>query len=457
MAESIGILGAGASGLSLALLLDDDFEIFEAQDHVGGHASSTIRDGWTFDRGPHIMFSKNQPVLDFMIDSLRGNVHQSRRNSKVCIAGHYAKYPIENDLAALPEDLRNRSLLDFLFNDAGAAIDEPAHLGEWFVKTFGTTLSDAYLIPYNEKVWKVPIEDLSMTWSERIPQPPAIDVVKGALGISTEGYTHQLYFHYPRVGGYQAIPEAWATLLPADRIHCSTPARALRPETDGVVVAVDGREQKFDRVVSTVPLPILLGLLPDVPDRVRAAVDELRVNPMFVVSLGVRGVDEHQFSSVYFPDPEFLVNRISSPCTFSPENGPPGCYSVQAEITAPPGDPVLDRPDHEIVTHVVEGLIANRFLPAGTEPVYADVARYPYAYVVYRQGYEAQFAFVSDWLESQRIIPHGRFGSFQYLNVDGCVIESIELASRLNGRATDITEVRVGEADSSVEPAPSRT
>ena len=121
-----GILGAGPAGLSMAMFLEGTSEVLEADDHPGGHAASFFEDGFTFDFGPHIMFSKHQAVLDFMINGLRGNVHQSRRNSKVCIAGHYTKYPIENDLAALPEDLRNRSLLDFLFNDAGAASPKAA-------------------------------------------------------------------------------------------------------------------------------------------------------------------------------------------------------------------------------------------------------------------------------------------------------------------------------------------
>ncbi|HKA93430.1 MAG TPA: FAD-dependent oxidoreductase [Acidimicrobiia bacterium] len=444
-----GIVGAGVSGLSLALLLDGEFEIFETADDVGGHAASVVEEGWTFDRGPHIMFSRRADVLDFMIRSLRGNVHASRRNSKVCIDGHFAKYPIENDLAALPTELRNRCLLDFLFNEHADPGTEPRNLHEWFLKTFGAGLTDAYFVPYNEKVWKVPIADLSMSWAERIPQPPPIDVVRGALGIETEGYVHQLHFHYPRCGGYQAIPRAFAQLLPAARIRCSAAVERIVPGPDSLGVVTGGVEHSFDRVVSTVPLPILLGLLPDVPDRVRDAADALRVHPMLVVSLGFRGVDPHQFSSVYFPADDFLVNRISSPCTFSPENGPPGCYSVQAEITSTPGGPELAMTDGSVVEHVVDGLRRNRVLRADEEPIYSRVDRYQYAYVVYERGYEERFDLVRRWLEGQGIHPHGRFGAFEYLNVDGCVIRSIELAERLNRRPTAITDVDVPDQEES--------
>jgi protoporphyrinogen oxidase len=449
------IIGAGVSGLSLGLLLDGELEIFESAEDVGGHATSIIEDGWTFDRGPHIMFSKRADVLDFMIRSLRGNVHASRRNSKVCIDGHFAKYPIENDLAALPTELRNRCLIDFLFNEHSDPTTEPRNLHEWFLKTFGQGLTEAYFVPYNEKIWKVPIKDLSMLWSERIPQPPPIDVVRGALGIETDGYVHQLHFHYPRRGGYQAIPRAFAQLLPEDRIHCSTPIEKIIPSSDGPRVVAQGVERAFDRVVSTTPLPILLQLLDEVPDVLRDAVAALRVHPMLVISLGFRGVDPHQFSSVYFPADDFLVNRISSPCTFSPENGPLGCYSIQAEITSTPGGPELAMADAAVVDHVVDGLKRNRVLRPDEEPIYSRVERYEYAYIVYERGYEQRFALVRQWLEGHGIHPHGRFGAFEYLNVDGCVIRSIELAERLNGRPTSIADVELDEEHEESKVAPS--
>ena len=92
------IIGAGASGLSLALMLDGDVTIFEQSDRTGGHCHATVRDGWTFDRGPHIMFSRDKDVLDFMIASLGDNIHQSRRNNRVFVDGRMVKYPLENDL-----------------------------------------------------------------------------------------------------------------------------------------------------------------------------------------------------------------------------------------------------------------------------------------------------------------------------------------------------------------------
>ena len=85
----------------MGMFLQRDCEIVERGARVGGHASSFFRDGYTFDYGPHIMFSKNKAVLDFMVQSLGDNVLQCRRNNKISYKGRLTRYPFENDLAAL--------------------------------------------------------------------------------------------------------------------------------------------------------------------------------------------------------------------------------------------------------------------------------------------------------------------------------------------------------------------
>jgi protoporphyrinogen oxidase len=431
--------------LSLALLLDGDVVVFEADDEVGGHCRSTIRDGWTFDRGPHIMFSRDSEVLDFMIRSLQGNVHQSRRKNVVCVQGAFVKYPIENDLGSLPTEWRNRCLLDFLFNDPANIRENPTNLHEWFLDVFGAALTDLYFKPYNEKVWKVPLEDLSMSWSERIPRPPAIDVVKGALGISTEGYVHQLYFHYPLEGGYGAIPLAWSRLLRPGVLRLRSPVQRILSFPDGVKVVTPTGTEHFDRVVCTATMPRLLEMVGSPPEVVRAAVDRLQTNSIGVVTLGFRGVDTRQYTAMYMPDPDYLVNRASAPRVFSPHNGPDGCYSIQAEITAGPKDGHLGASDDSLIEHVLQGFLRYGLVNQDDPVIFADVQRIERAYVVYTVGYERHVETVRDWAASRGVHIHGRFGAFDYLNVDGCILRSLELASRLNGRPTSLSEINLGQ------------
>jgi protoporphyrinogen oxidase len=432
------IIGAGASGLSLALMLDGDVTIFEQSERSGGHCRATNRDGWTFDRGPHIMFSRDKEILDFMIASLGENVHQSRRNNRVFVEGRMVKYPLENDLASLSLETRTRCLLEYLFNERSQLAENPKNLDEWFVGNFGEGMTNLYFRPYNEKIWNVALRDLSMSWSERIPSPPPADVVKGALGVSTEGYLHQLNYHYPLNGGYQAITDAWTKLLPPRSLRLNTTVTSVVQVDDGVDVITATGTQRFDRVVSTAPMTSLLTMLAHVPESIRNTIASLRVNPINVVTLGYRGDDPNKFTAVYFADKNFLPNRVSSPSVFSPRNAPDGCFSLQAEITFPPGDGYLEIGDDELVAHVHQGFVSSGLVDPGNDPVFQDVQRLEFAYVVYTNGYEDATASVREWALDNGVTIHGRFGSFDYLNVDGCVRRSQELATVLNARATSL-------------------
>jgi protoporphyrinogen oxidase len=182
----------------------------------------------------------------------------------------------------------------------------------------------------------------------------------------------------------------------------------------------------------------LLTMVNDVPSSIRHAVATLRVNPIDVITLGYRGTDPNKFTAVYFADEGYLPNRVSSPSVFSPRNAPDGCFSLQAEITFPPGDGYLKVADEDLIAHVHEGFVSSGLVESGCEPVFRDVQRLEFAYVVYTNGYEDAVALVREWAEGVGVTVHGRFGSFDYLNVDGCVRRSQELASELNGRATPL-------------------
>lgn len=427
-----GIIGAGPSGLSMGMFLREPSEIVERESHPGGTASSFHSGGYTFDFGPHIMFSRNKAVLEFMVASLDDNVHQCRRKNRISFAGHLVKYPFENDLGSLPVEDTFECLRDFLMNDETARYPDPANLEEWLLARFGRGICERYLFPYNEKVWNIPVAALSMLWAERIPNPDPQDVLRSALGIETEGYVHQLFYHYPLRGGYQAISESWARRSEVTYDYAVT---AIEQREAGGWRITDGRTPRdYDRLVSTIPVHELVKLLDvEVPSAVREAVDSLIVNPLIVVSLGIDGVDEEQMTAVYFPERDFLVNRISYPATFSPHNAPAGTHSIQAEITCTPDAAIWKAGDDEAAEHVIDGLLARGLIASADAVVHTNVTRREYAYVVYDVGYERRADLVRAWFSAQGIELVGRFSFFEYVNVDGAIERALDVAGRLNG------------------------
>jgi protoporphyrinogen oxidase len=427
-----GILGAGPSGLCLGRFLRGEHEIVERSGQVGGHASSFFRDGYTFDHGPHILFSKNLPVLDFLVGVLGSNVARCRRKNQISYRGKFIRYPFENDLGSLDREDNFRCIWAYFNNPYRARYRRPKNLEQWLLAAFGAGICEAYLFPYNRKVWNLPVRRLSMLWADRIPRPLPETILQAALGFPTEGHLHQLFYHYPKQGGYQAISEALAREAgPLRRNYAVTAVSRLR---DGRWEITDGKTPlAYDRLVSTLPIQDLVRLARfPIPERVREAVRRLIVNPMVLVSLGLRGPDPERRTAVYFPDPDFLVNRISYPATFAAGNAPAGHHSIQAEITCRAGDATWRKSDAEILEHTVAGL-EERGLLRRRAITLADVRRSRHAYVVYDTGYERNVRIIRDWFPRQGIHLVGRFSYFEYINVDGAVERAREIAGRLNG------------------------
>ena len=92
--------------------------------------------------------------------------------------------------------------------------------------------------------------------------------------------------------------------------------------------------------------------------------------------------------------------------------------------------------------HVYEGLSKRGLIPEGAELESTYVERYELAYVVYTQGYERDLDVVISWAREQGLILHGRFGSHNYLNVDGCLEQSIGLARELGFNLDDAEIIR---------------
>lgn len=427
------VLGGGLTGITLARLLHergDDVTVLEQGERIGGLCRSRTEAGFTFDAGgSHIIFSRDTEVLSFMLSVLGENADRRTRNTKILYKGRHVKYPFENGLYQLPDEDRFFCINEFvksLIAVEKGEVPQPTNFAEWIAYTFGRGIAECYMLPYNEKIWNYPAEKMSHHWVEgRIPRPPVEDIIKSAIGIETEGYTHQAVFSYPVTGGIEALVGAIAEPVTSS-VRTGFAVASVREENGGFAVS-DGEETVHaDRLISTIPLQNLLPCLTDVPAEVQAACDALRYNSLCSVFIGL-SCDVPDISWLYVPDEKTgLFNRISFPSNYSTEVAPRDHSSILAEITYNEGDAVSRMTDAELIEHTVASLAAAGFIPSRESVVYTGVSREKFAYVVYDTEYKKNIGIVREFCRERGIDLVGRFSQFEYLNMDGCIRSAID-------------------------------
>ena len=433
------ILGAGVSGLALARFLVEsghdaaDIVLFEAAAKTGGLCESKTVDGFTYDTsGGHILFSKDAEAMQWMKDAAGGDdvFVTCDRNTKIRFDDRWVHYPFENGLGDLPEQANFDCLKGYVEawhkRKSGASV-APGDFKSWVQWRFGDGIAEHFMDPYNEKIWKRPLDELTSGWvAGRVPDAPIDDVLRASIGIRTQGYTHQAIFYYPKSGGFQGITDGMTrTLTPELRLN--TPVQSVTRHGDAW--RVNGEE--FDCVVNTIALNLVPDLVEDVPDNVAQAMRGLAYNSITTFLLALDRPEHPNLSWVYLPQrKQGPANRITYMSNYAPGNAPAGKTSFLCEVT--------NRPDEHCTAgtldEVIDGM-AGAGLLRKDEILFTDTSWHRFAYIVYDHELDARRATALDWCEQAGIVALGRFGHYDYHNSDQCVIDARKVAEKLRAQA----------------------
>lgn len=428
---SIVILGGGIAGLSLSSFLHAPTTILESEQRVGGLCRSYTFHDFTYDIGPHIIFSKNQKVLD--LHNSLVPVTQLQRLNKILIEGSLLKYPFENHLGELPTALINKCLQEFLNNPYESL--SVSNMQQFFLSKFGAGMTDVYFGPYNKKIWKFDPSYLDLQMVDRIPSPPIEDVVSGARGIYKDGYTHQLYFTYPKSGGFESIVSAYKAncVTKGDQIMVNSKVISLEKIGSSWTISTELEKFPAKKIVSTIPLNILPTLVPNAPQEILDAASKLLYNSIHIVVMQFeKDVLLDQFA-LYIPDVDVVFHRLSRLNFLGEAYGEgSGKFNVMLEVTFRQGSHLGTLNENEIIEQCLEGLEKLQII-SRDELVDAEVRSFEYAYVIYDIEHRSNVDKILTWANALGIHCHGRFGKFEYQNSDAVVGDSMVLAELLNG------------------------
>ena len=212
------ILGSGWAGLLYAHQLEKSrnnkilFIEADKRDNLGGLLKSHVQSGLTFDiGGPHLLFSKDNSILSSIVNLLGENCLLRRRNNFVYYDGNFIPYPFENGIYKLSPEIRVKfitGIIERMISIAKNRDYKPETFLDWITGFFGDYMAQEYLIPYNNKIWKRPLESMAADWvfsPGRLPFPELQRMIMSSAGIPNNGYEEQAYFYYPQKGGIQSL------------------------------------------------------------------------------------------------------------------------------------------------------------------------------------------------------------------------------------------------------------
>ncbi len=420
-----GILGGGLAAITLQRLIHSDSEILEKEDHIGGLCRSFTKNGFLYDIGGHILFSKDEKIMGFVREILGENINKCKRNNQILYKNRFVKYPFENGLHALDKEDIYECLIEYINNKS----PNPTNLKEWIYYTFGKGIGEKYLIPYNEKIWKTDLKEMTLEWVERIPKPPMEDIIKSALGIETEGYTHQLYFNYPHTGGIEALIKS---LVKKDaHITTNFDVKRIYKKNNNWFVSDGANIKSYEKLILTFPIKEAVNIVDNVPEKVKIAAKNLKNNKVRVVLIGVNNESLSGKSAIYVPTTDICTHRICFMNYFSKNNVPQGKSSLMAEITTNQKNKFNNISDANLIEKVVEDLSATNMINKN-EVIETDIKNFEYGYVVYDLEYQTNIKIVRDYFKEIGIELHGRFAEFEYINMDEVIKRSFNLADKLN-------------------------
>jgi UDP-galactopyranose mutase len=432
------IIGSGLAGLSCAYHLKEEgipFRILERDSRPGGLCRTERRDGFSFDHSIHILYPQDPYAKRLIQDVLlKGNFTVQRRRSYCYTQGVYTEYPYQAHNFGLPEETIMENLMGLIHATYTNHRKEPENFEEWIVHTFGDGIAKNFMVPYNRKVWAWDLRDMNFDWiSGRVPRPTVREVLEGALKGPEKLYGPNHKFWYPEEGGIEALPRGFDPFVNGE-LCLDTNVCEIDPFRK-TVTAVNGEgkaaEHSYKFLVTTVPLPRLLKMMTRSPNGNVPEEKEFKYNVVHTVNLGIRGPELPPYHWVYYPTEETIFHRLSFPHLFSKRMVPEGCQSIMCEISESGFKP---RDKAKIVSECIADLKKVGILLPGHEILHESVTTLDPAYIIYDLKHRETVNRLHSACNEIGIMPCGRFGDWEYLNMDHSIMSGKRIADEIAAR-----------------------
>lgn len=440
------ILGAGLTGLSAASLLGPRATVLEREGRPGGLVrTERLHDYW-FDHVVHLLYFQD-PDTERRIRSLMGDLlAPCPPRAWVETPRGVARFPLLLHLGGLDPDTCVACLKEIAALTHGPQDAKPRHFEEMLLLTFGKTLCETFLFPYNRKMWKRPLHDLApsgFTWN--IARPDFEKVLRGAIDPSADSGSYNSVGWYPRPApmspqrGMELLSTTLADRVADLRLGHTVTSVDLDRRLVTVERAADGHPSRHtfaynDALLSTLPLPTLIQLCDQAPRALKQQCASLTWNRVISVALAFEGPrPDAPGHWRYYGDESLIFTRLIFMHEFDEQCAPPNGWGLLVEITQPAEEPPPD--PAVVIARVLADVRRAGVGGSDSRVVGSRVWTIDPAYVVFSLDNQPIVEAAHAFLRSFDVTSLGRYGSWEYSGMSSCLHDGFSWATKLSQRS----------------------
>lgn len=418
------IIGGGPSGLSLAYGLQGDTLILERDEAVGGLCRSITHEGGVFDIGGHSFHTPHPEVYE-VVQHLTGGLDMQKRDARVYSHGALIPYPFQKYYDQIPNPDVVAECEDGLKNINPEA-ETANNFEEYILQKFGDGIAKHFMLPYNRKLWARDIKDISIEWtSERVAGAKNEKEQFDTSGGKRKPLQPDTQVGYPKQGGFEEIFKSFVPHVP--NVTLNMEVESIDAERH-LVTTKNGEQFEYEFLVSTVPVPYLVRMIQQTPAEIVHTADNLPFMSVDVVMLLVGRPLDTGIQRIYVANPEVPPHKIAMNHNSSDYLRNQPVHAIMAEVSYSATKPI----NHDtLVPETVEFLTSCGILNGMKDIVWSGHYDAHFAYPVYTHARPGMMQSIKDWLAPYDMYTLGRFGEWEYINSDKCVMKGLELAKVL--------------------------
>jgi protoporphyrinogen oxidase len=427
----IVIIGAGPTGLSAAYHLEKkgffDYKLFEKEATTGGLCRSVTQDGFTFDFTGHLLHI-GDPYFKNFIETIVGmdNFNTITRKSFIYSENTYTKYPYQINLHGLPTKTIVECIEGYI--NRPKTKKNPRTFIDWVMHNFGPGIGKHFFFPYQKKIFAYDLDKISTSWTGRfVPQTSLPQILHGALEEPSDDLVgYNATFFYPKHDGISFWVDKLAQTL-KNTIHTNHCVQFIDSKNK-IVQFTNGHEEKYEQLITTMPLDRLLTNLqePSSSHLARAA-NKLLCNKVVNFNLGIARPNLSEKHWIYYPEEKYPFYRIGFSNNFAESMAPAGHSSLYGEFS-------YIQESEATVQRMLELSLKETKKVLGiaeSEIVTEKIIYIDHAYVIYDFWREKNLAKIHKKLNDTNIYSVGRYGEWKYSSMQEAVLDGKKIADSL--------------------------